>query len=410
MPVVDFGIITALQEEFEVLQRLLPDLTEDPDGSGLWYRAQVHAANGKDYSVVASVQDQMGPLDASNLTARMIDRWDPAYILLVGIAGSFAKEVNLADVLVSQQVFYYDLGKATASDIRYRPQGYPASVALTRQLEAIRLDAKALKSLRTDIRRSAAALSRSASRQKGGSRVSKTLLAHEPEVHFGTVASGSLVIASARKRKELLRLHGKILGTEMEGAGMMHAAYYHREVPTPAIVVKGVSDPSNKTKDRLDGLGHWRTLAKENPVRLALAMMRRGRFRALDTDQYEINLTTDSPVAARDVLGQVNPGMALLAFPRLIVPRGPLTHLHIAMEAHGETGPIEILQRVVEYWTTNGPRRTGLTRFPVGDGGRAPETIEPRPVGLYLMLRETPTEIRFMVETPANRRSADWKP
>jgi hypothetical protein len=69
----------------------------------------------------------------------------------------------------------------------------------------------------------------------------------------------------------------------------MHAAYYHREFPTPAIVIKGVSDPSNKSKDSLDRLGHWRMLAKENPVRLALAMIRCGRFRPLETDQYEID-------------------------------------------------------------------------------------------------------------------------
>jgi nucleoside phosphorylase len=90
---------------------------------------------------------------------------------------------------------------------------------LTRQLEAIRLDAKALKQLRADTRKSASRLAQSARREKGGSRVPKALLEHEPEIHFGTVASGSLVIASTSKRKELLRLHGKILGTEMEGPG-----------------------------------------------------------------------------------------------------------------------------------------------------------------------------------------------
>jgi nucleoside phosphorylase len=410
MPVIDFGIITALQEECEALQRLLPGLVEDPEGAGMWYRAQLHANNGKNYSVVAGVQDQMGPLDASNLTTRMIERWDPAHILLVGIAGSFASDVKLGDVLVSQQVFYYDPGKATASEIRYRPQGYPASVALTRQLEAIRLDATAMREFRTEARNSAATLSRAAARQKGGGRLSKTLLAHEPEVHFGTVASGSLVIASAQKRKELLRLHGKILGTEMEGAGMMHAAYYHGEIPTPAILIKGISDLSNKTKDQLDRLGHWRTLAKENPVRLALAMIRRGRLGALDTDQYEMNLATDSPVAARDVLGQVNPGMAVLAFPRLILPSGPLTRLHLEMEVQGKSGPVEILQRVVDYWAPDGPRRAGPALPPTGAGVRVSETIEPRPVAMYLMLRERPTAIRFKVETPAKRQIADWKP
>ena len=410
MPLIDFGIITALQEEFEVLQRLLPQLAEDPGSNGLWYRAQVQANNGNTYSVVASVQDQMGPLDAANLTARMIDRWDPAHILLVGIAGSFASDVNLADILGSQQVFYYDPGKASGSEIKYRPQGYPASVALTRQLEAIRLDAKALSELRADTRKSAARLARSAARAKGGRKVAKALLGHQPAIHFGTVASGSLVIASAGKRKELLRLHGKILGTEMEGAGLMHTAYYHREFPTSAILIKGVSDPSNKSKDRLDRLGHWRMLAKENPVRLALAMIRRGRFRPLETDQYEIDLTIDSPVAARQVFGQVNPGMALPAFSQLIRPRGPMTRLHLVVEAQGENGPIDIVKRMVVYWTPNGRRESDAATIPPDMGGSVLDTILMRPIAVYLMLREVASSVRFIVETPAKRTQFEWKP
>jgi nucleoside phosphorylase len=410
VPVVDFGIITALQEEFEVLRRLLPELAEDPEGRGFWYRAQIRADNGKVYSVVAGVQDQMGPLDASNLTTRMIDRWDPAYILLVGIAGSFAKDVNLGDVLVSQQVFYYDLGKATPSGIQYRPQGYPASVALTRQLEALRLDPEALAKWHGAASKSAAALARAAGSRAVGRRARKTLLAHDPQVHFGTIASGSLVIVSPRKRKELLQLHGRILGTEMEGAGMMHAAYYHREIPTSAIVVKGVSDPANTSKDQLDALGHWRTLAKENPVRLALAMMRRGRLPALHADQFEMDLRIDSPVAARQVLGQVSPGMALLAFPRLIVPSGPLTQLSVRMEARGKKGPADIVQSVVDYGTPEGRRRAGPSPSSAANGLRIAETIDPQPIGVYLMVRETPTLVQFTVETPAKRQSVKWKP
>jgi len=410
MPVVDFGIITALQEEFEVLQRLIPDLKQDRGSNGLWYRAQIQADSGHTYSVVASVQDQMGPLDAANLTTRMIDRWDPAYILLVGIAGSFASDVNLADILVSQQVFYYDPGKVKGSHIHYRPQGYPASVALTRQLEAIRLDANALKQLRADTTESASRLARAATRAKGGNRIAKSLLAHEPQIHFGTVASGSLVIASAKKRKELLQLHGKILGTEMEGAGLMHSAYYHREFPTPAIVIKGVSDPSNKTKDRLDRLGHWRMLAKENPVRLALAMIRRGRFRPVETDQYEIDLTVGSPVVAREVFGQVRAGMSLPAFPQLIRPRGPMTRMDLSIEAFDDQGAIQILKSNIQYWTPHGRRETESTTVPPESGEGVPETIMPRPISVYLMLPRAATTIRFAVETPAKRESVEWRP
>ena len=49
----------------------------------------------------------------------------------------------------------------------------------------------------------------------------KVLRSHQPRVHFGTVASGSLVVASKTLQARLLTLHGKILGTEMESAGMM---------------------------------------------------------------------------------------------------------------------------------------------------------------------------------------------
>src|ERR1700693_6067978 len=146
MPLVDFAILTGLLEEFKVLQDLLP-LEEDPDSvnSEVWYRGRLQAQNGSNYELVAAFQSDMGPLTAHDLTTKIIRRWDPAYILLLGIAGSFHEDVRLGDVMVSQQVFYYDPGKATESGIRYRPQGYSCSVTLIRQLEALSLNNATLK-------------------------------------------------------------------------------------------------------------------------------------------------------------------------------------------------------------------------------------------------------------------------
>src|SRR6184192_1408958 len=101
MAIVDFAIVTALVEEFEVLKKVLPNLRERSENGNIWYRAAVAANNGKQYQIVAAVQDQMGTLAAQELATRLIDRWDPAYIFLVGIAGSFASNVQFGDVIVS---------------------------------------------------------------------------------------------------------------------------------------------------------------------------------------------------------------------------------------------------------------------------------------------------------------------
>lgn len=82
----------------------------------------------------------------------------------------------------------------------------------------------------------------------------KSLEEHKPQIHVGSVASGSLVISDEGKKAELLELHGKLLGTEMEGAGLMHAAFFYGDSPRSAIVMKGVSDTADKKKSQLDAL------------------------------------------------------------------------------------------------------------------------------------------------------------
>jgi nucleoside phosphorylase len=397
MPTIDAAIITGLIEEFEVLRDLLPPMEEVSESSGVWYRTRIEGAGGHRYEVVAAFQDQMGPLGAQGLAARIIDRWDPACILLVGIAGSFASDVRLGDVIVSQQVFYYDLGKATDTGIRYRPQGYPSSVLLTRQFEALRLDKQAFLRWQEEATQQAMALSRRETPLQSDTSLA-ALRAHRPAVHFGTMASGSLVIADEEKKNELLALHGKIVGTEMEGAGLMHAAFFHREYPTAAIVVKGVSDPANRTKDELDADGDWRELAKANPVRLALALFRRGKLRPLNTDQYAVDLTPSSPARVREFIPDpAAPGVSFRGFERLVVPKGPLTRLSIAATAAASNDePLRILAAVAVYHTAGG----GLERRRCEGGElQIEQAIVSPSIGLYLMVAGVAHRVSFAIHT-----------
>src|SRR5690348_11458907 len=103
MSLIDFAILTGLTEEFRTLRQIIPRLQEFSNDGEVWYRTWVESADReRAYSVVAAYQNDMGPLEAQALTASLIRRWDPAYIILVGIAGSFRDDVKLGDVIVSQ--------------------------------------------------------------------------------------------------------------------------------------------------------------------------------------------------------------------------------------------------------------------------------------------------------------------
>jgi nucleoside phosphorylase len=416
MPLVDFGLLAALPEEFLVKKNVFTNLREITENADSWYRMSIKAKGSRRYEAVASFMTDMGPLEAQDLTNKMIARWDPAYIILVGIAGSLNKEVRLGDVVVSQQVFYYDPGKVEETRIKYRPQGYPCSMTLIRQHEALTFDTVAFTAWQEAAQKSAAEKmrqlkderkSRDTAKKKSVPADPAALKAHLPKVHFGTVASGSNVVASETKKQELLALHGKILAIEMEGAGVLNATFRQPEIPTPAIVVKGISDAADKHKAAADELLYWRGLAAENSARLALAMIQRGRIRPLMTDQFDLDLDRGDTAEARDrIQGAVSVGMSLLAFPRLVKSLGPLTQLRLDVAALGAEGPIEVVELVVEYEDRNGRQRGETVKR--SSSIEIGEPIAKGQIGVYLLIDGTPSRIEFRAKTWAATKTAAW--
>ena len=55
----------------------------------------------------------MGQINAALLARDVIARFTPRKILLVGIAGGLGKEVSLGDIVVSDQIVDYEIGKVT---------------------------------------------------------------------------------------------------------------------------------------------------------------------------------------------------------------------------------------------------------------------------------------------------------
>jgi nucleoside phosphorylase len=430
MPLVDFAIIAGLIEEFGNVRRLVPELIEEGEynNSEIWYRGTIVAADDTKYSLVAAFQTDMGPQQASALTAKAIQRWDPAYIILVGIAGSFHQSVRIGDVIASVQIFFYDPGKATDRGLRYRPEGYPCDATLVRQFQALALDSKVIRPWQAAAKRSAkqkavAAERNLADRKK--SRLSKferrllkrqttdlTLLrSHEPKVHFGTVASGSLVVASKQMQRRLLSLHGKIAASEMEGAGMLAQTFTH-EMPTPAILIKGISDHADPKKAAADDVGYWRQLACENSIRLALAMIRRGRIRPLYTDQFTLNSNCGPLDLTKhhipEPAGPGNGKVSFRGFPSLVIPKGPITNLSLSIQAiTKDKTSLGIHKLVVSFVSRNDGARKAISCSQ--DEPITLSEVAPQPIGVYLMLAGNAEEIRFSATTPAGHQDATWQ-
>src|SRR5262249_35472315 len=125
---VDFAIITALRIERDaVLERLDASyelLQEDSEPLTFYSGHITIPSSGERYSVVVVKLLGMGNEEAAIATTRVIQRWSPAHVIMVGIAGGVPRKVRLGDVVVADSCYYYELAKLTAEGEQRRPQHF----------------------------------------------------------------------------------------------------------------------------------------------------------------------------------------------------------------------------------------------------------------------------------------------
>src|SRR5207237_4113163 len=102
-PPVDFAFVTALPIERDALLRRLErrEVVQDDFEPLTYYRGRISIpTTGEYYEVVVVMLLGMGNDEAAVSTVRVIDRWRPAYIFMVGIAGGVPGKVSLGDVVI----------------------------------------------------------------------------------------------------------------------------------------------------------------------------------------------------------------------------------------------------------------------------------------------------------------------
>jgi nucleoside phosphorylase len=230
-PVVDFGIVTALKVERDaVLKRLdAHEFIRDENEPLPFYLGHISIPSSTErYTVVVCLLLDMGNDEAAVATTRLLQRWKPASVLMIGIAGGIRNKVELGDVVVSKYGFYYEPAKLTPDGEQMRPEQFSADRLLF---------GRAYTYEATEWRGTIEVA-------RPGAQVEEPM----PNVHFAPIASGEKVIADSTMIPKLLEVCPKLAAVAMEGAGVARAAMNHTNLPR-FLEIRGICDFADAEKN-----------------------------------------------------------------------------------------------------------------------------------------------------------------
>jgi ankyrin repeat protein/nucleoside phosphorylase len=254
---VDFLVVAPLPEERAALLSLLEGNMKLPPSEAdirVYYGARVGGLfpDGTEvsYTVVVTSPNNMGHTEAANVTGDGVRRWDPRYVVLVGIAGGIGDEVRLGDVLISDQIVDYELQKVRPGGPGIRWQVHRADPRLVAAAQHFHEPGWA---------RAVAE-----SRPAGG----------DPFVHFGPICTGNKVLADGTLAEQYRDVWEKLIGVEMEAGGAASATFQAAVAPG-FFMVRGVSDLANADKDA-GPTRDWRSYACKIAAAYLVALIRSG--------------------------------------------------------------------------------------------------------------------------------------
>lgn len=260
----DFVIITALNEEREaVLRKLRRRQVIIPSGkdalvyhySKLPFR-RPDGQKGVYRLAVVSLAD-MGHTEAAIAATHALDRWNPAAVIMVGIAGGVgANSVKIGDILIARSVLSPALKKVVAEGSQSRWDGNRIDATLFNVANNLSVD--------------------TCLHLIDAERPSEGV----PGIHYGPMSSDNIVIADERVLNEYRDVIPKLIGVEMEAWGVALAAFQRSE-PKRFFMVRGVSDLADAQQTSPD-VKAWRLYACDVAASYAVALLRQGPLRLSD--------------------------------------------------------------------------------------------------------------------------------
>lgn len=302
---IDVSVILPMLEEFKLFREFFPGMDGEynQDDGRYYYSCEWPAGGGEtSYRLVSTfVNDKgdKGEVPATIVAERLIQRFRPAGVVLLGIAGSLHDDVRLGDVVVPNIVDSYmqDVKAVPSADeqrFEFRPSGSPFRadphlVAHVSNLESAHPAAyeQWLRACMADLPRQVAS-----DEDRGWLRTAR-VVGDKPSLIVDRLASGPVVVAAEAFRTWLRTNRDRnYKAVDEESGGMMRSAS-ERPVAVPSLVIRGVSDAGDRNKARVEqiGDGALRRYAMRNGVRLLLALLDLGLMPRVSLDRGRSGVT-----------------------------------------------------------------------------------------------------------------------
>ncbi|MDG4793229.1 hypothetical protein [Micromonospora sp. WMMD1082] len=229
----DVAVLTVLREEMaavvEVLSRASGHRVEQAYGGAAVHWATI-AAEGGPLRVVAAQTLEPGTHSALLAYRDLRQRFAPPLVLLVGIAGAVRADLEIGDVVLADEVIWYDSRRETENGPQRRGRIQATAPVLRRRVNDFLV--------------------------RHG-----TVVRPEPGrgflIHRGPIGSGNAVVTDAGSdiRSWLVGVHEKVLAVETEAGGLAQGFYEEIAGAQPArgwMTIRGISDRADRHKGHRD--------------------------------------------------------------------------------------------------------------------------------------------------------------
>jgi adenosylhomocysteine nucleosidase len=202
------GIVGAMQQEVETLLAAMQDVKKTEKAVAVFYEGKLEGLD------VVVVQCGVGKVNAAMCTQSLCDCFGVTHLVNTGIAGSLCADLDIADLVVSEDAMYhdfdcvhfgYEMGRVPGMDV----VAFPA-----------------------DEKMAALAFAAAESVNPGHTKM-------------GRVASGDLFVAERKAKERIIQRTGALC-TEMEGAAIAHTAYRNG---VPFVVIRAISDKADDSAE-----------------------------------------------------------------------------------------------------------------------------------------------------------------
>ena len=243
----DIGIIIVINKERKaVLNAFGINNIKDrirSEGSIFWNGKIKSAISDSDLNVVVHCISKPGNQEATNATSKMIERFKPKAIFLVGIAAGIRDKIKIGDVVIPRAVVDDTLKVAESSELLSRPKSSPLPHTISQMINAFDLDVDDWHQKFNGIHSNEIIV------PEGLENEYSVHVANLPSVHEVAIYSSDILI----KDPNLLidaknQLHQQIKIGEMEAAGFISACE-GRGAQIPWLIVRGISDFGDELKN-----------------------------------------------------------------------------------------------------------------------------------------------------------------